>query len=94
MEVEGSAYQTPGGSGGSGGGGAGGRNAYGTAGTNNTGGGGGGGRDYAGAAGGSGIVILSIPTGNYSGISTGTPAVSTSGAYTILQFTGSGSYTA
>jgi hypothetical protein len=45
-------------------------------------------------AGGSGVVILSIPTADYSSTTTGSPTVTTSGANTILQFNGSGSYTA
>jgi hypothetical protein len=44
-------------------------------------------------AGGKGVVILSVPTANYSGTTTGSPTVTTSGANTILQFNGSGSYT-
>jgi hypothetical protein len=44
--------------------------------------------------GGSGVVILSISTSNYSGRTTGSPTVTVSGANTVLQFTGSGSYTA
>ena len=43
--------------------------------------------------GGSGIVILRMPTASYSGTSTGSPTVTTSGSDTILQFTASGSYT-
>jgi hypothetical protein len=85
------ATQSPGGSGGGGNGGA---TAGGTAGTVNTGGGGGGSRDTTGAAGGKGVVILSVPTVNYSGTTTGSPTVTTSGANTIMQFNGSGSYTA
>ena len=86
------------GTGGAGGGGAGQTNAVGTAGTANTGGGGGGasgvgGSNSVGGAGGKGVVILSIPTANYSGTTSGSPAVSTSGSNTILQFNGSGSYT-
>ena len=54
----------------------------------NTGNGGGGAGN-----GGSGIVNLKIPTSYYSGTTSGSPSVSTSGAYTILTFTGSGSYT-
>jgi len=46
-----------------------------------------------GAAGGSGIVILRMDTAVYSGVTTGSPAVSVDGAYTVLQFTSSGSYT-
>jgi hypothetical protein len=40
------------------------------------------------------VVILSVPTGNYSGTTTGSPTVTTSGSNTIIQFTASGSYTA
>ena len=93
------------GAGGSGGGGAGGQGITspgwnGTAGTANTGGGGGGGGGQTGvgngngASGGSGIVILSIATTRYTGITTGSPTVTTSGANTILSFTASGTYTA
>jgi hypothetical protein len=67
------------------------------AGTANTGGGGGGGDGGApgvGASGGSGVVILRMPTANYSGTTTGSPTVGTNGTDTILTFTGSGSYTA
>jgi hypothetical protein len=67
------------------------------AGTANTGGGGGGGSSGLGTssgAGGSGVVILSIPTAEYSGVTTGSPTVTTSGSNTILQFNSSGSYTA
>jgi hypothetical protein len=39
-------------------------------------------------------VILSVPTANYTGTTTGSPTVTTSGSNTILTFTGSGSYTA
>ena len=45
------------------------------------------------AIGGSGVVILRMLTANYSGTSTGSPTVTTSGSDTILTFTGSGSYT-
>jgi hypothetical protein len=71
-----------------------------TSGTANSGGGGGGsggrtgGSSVLSGAGGKGVVILSIPTVNYSSTTTGSPTVTTSGANTILQFTGSGSYTA
>jgi hypothetical protein len=37
---------------------------------------------------------LSIPTANYSGTTTGSPTVTTSGSNTILTFTSSGTYTA
>ena len=86
------------GSGGSGGGGAGGANTNGVNGTANTGGGGGGGSYLVdgtpGGLGGSGVVILSVPTENYSGTTTGSPTVTTSGSNTIITFTASGSYTA
>jgi hypothetical protein len=67
----------------------------GSAGTTNTGNGGNGGSNggYSGGIGGSGVVILSVPTANYSSTTTGSPTVTTSGANTILKFTGSGSYT-
>lgn len=90
-----------GGAGGAGGGGAGGdAGLVGVAGTANTGGGGGGGSNVggltvaAGGNGGSGVVILSVPTVNYSGTVTGSPTVTTSGGNTIIKFTASGSYTA
>jgi hypothetical protein len=60
--------------------------------TPNTGDGGGGG-DVAGGYGASGVVILSVPTANYSGTTTGSPTVTTSGSNTIIKFTASGSYT-
>ena len=89
------------GSGGAGGGGAGSNSATpATAGTTNTGGGGGGGGQVApfasgpAGAGGSGVVILSVPTSNYSGTTTGSPTVTTSGSNTILKYTASGTYTA
>ena len=82
-----------------GGGGAGSSNdLIGTAGTANTGGGGGGGGYSAtggqGGNGGSGVVIISVPTVNYTGSTTGAPTVTTSGSNTIMKFTVSGSYTA
>lgn len=86
-----------GGAGGAGGGGAGSTSGNGTAGTANTGGGGGGAGfsgGTAGGAGGSGVVILSVPTANYTGTTTGSPTVTTSGSNTIIKFTASGSYTA
>mgnify|MGYP003348863536 CR=1 FL=1 len=62
---------------------------------------GGGGGPNAGPAataysGGSGVVILSVPTANYSGTTTGSPTVTTSGSNTIIKWTsvGSGTYTA
>ena len=48
----------------------------------------------SGGNGGSGVVILSIPTSSYSGTTTGSPTVSTSGTRTILTYTASGTYTA
>ena len=91
----GGTYDGTAGTGGAGGGGAGSvATAASTAGTVNTGGGGGGtGEGGSGAAGGKGVVILSMPTANYTGTTTGSPTVTTSGSNTILQFTGSGSYT-
>jgi len=87
-----------GGTGGTGGGGLGGvLNVLGrTNGTINTGSGGGGGNDEpsGGANGGKGVVILSIPTVSYSGTVTGSPTVTDNGSFKILQFNGSGSYTA
>jgi hypothetical protein len=47
-----------------------------------------------GGQGGSGVVILSIPTVSYSGTTTGSPTVTTSGTRTILTYNSSGSYTA
>jgi hypothetical protein len=48
---------------------------------------------FTGGSGGSGVVILSIPSGSYSGVYTGGPSVTTSGGNVILTFTGSGTYT-
>jgi hypothetical protein len=83
------------GSGGAGGGGNGGTSGGGN-GTANLGGGGGGdeGGFGIGGSGGKGVVILSMLTTKYSGTTTGSPTVTTSGSNTILKFTGSGSYTA
>ena len=87
------------GTGGSGGGGNGSNTpaVVGSNGTANTGGGAGGGASSSaadGGTGGSGVVILSVPTANYSGITTGSPTVTTSGSNTILKYTSSGTYTA
>jgi len=62
----------------------------------NTGGGGGATGTGNSGAGGSGVVIISVPTANYSGTTTGSPTITTSGANTIIKFanTGSGTYTA
>ena len=83
-------------SGGIGGGGDAGANA----GTANTGGGGGGGSwtnnanytTQGGGNGGSGVVILRMNTSDYSGVTTGSPTVTTAGSETILTYTGSGTY--
>jgi hypothetical protein len=40
------------------------------------------------------VVILRMPTANYSGIKTGSPIVTTDGSDTILKYTSSGTYTA
>ena len=59
----------------------------------NTGGGGGGGNGGY-YAGGSGVVILRIPTISYTGNYTGSPTINVIGGDTIMKFTSSGSYTA
>jgi hypothetical protein len=100
----GSGGATPGGGGtkGTGGTGGGGNGAQSpstsaTAGSANTGGGGGGGNAddsiSAGGAGGSGVVILRMPTANYSGTTTGSPTVTTDGSDTVVVFNSSGSIT-
>lgn len=91
--------QNAGGSAGTNGGAGAAPNSNGSNATANRGGGGGGydtvsGTAYSGGNGGSGIVILSVPTANYSGTYTGTVTVTTNGSNTILRFTSSGSYTA
>ena len=88
--------------GGAGGGGAG-SNVTGTStppgnpGTANTGGGGGGiwnlSAPGVSGSGGSGVVILRVPTTYYSGNTTGSPTVTTDGSDKVIVFTGSGSYT-
>jgi hypothetical protein len=97
----GTSYNGTAGTGGTGGGGNGSRRSVtvvnGTAGTANTGGGGGAGASTTSArayAGGSGIVILRMATVHYTGITSGSPTVTTSGSDTILTFNGSGTYTA
>ncbi|AXH71717.1 hypothetical protein P025_gp43 [Pelagibacter phage HTVC025P] len=57
------------------------------------GGGSGGGSGFSGS-GSSGVVILRLATSKYSGTTSGSPTVSTSGTDTILTFNSSGSYTA
>jgi hypothetical protein len=93
-------YSNLAGSGGSGGGGNG-SNTEATAsnGIFNLGGGGGGGGNNGGTVGnggtgGAGVVILSVPTASYSGTTTGSPTITTSGSNTIIKFTSSGTYTA
>ena len=63
--------------------------------TVNTGGGSGGTghTGYNSGSGGSGVVILRMPTSNYSTTTTGSPTVTTSGVDTILTFNGDGTYT-
>jgi hypothetical protein len=39
------------------------------------------------------VVIISVPTANYSANTTGSPTVTTSGSNTIMTFNGDGSYT-
>jgi len=69
-----------------------------TAGTANSGSGGGGwayNRNLGSNDGGSGIVIISVPTSFYTGVYTGSSViVSTNGSNTVLQFLANGSYTA
>ena len=69
-----------------------------TAGSTNSGSGGGGwayNRNLGSNDGGSGIVIISVPTSFYTGIYTGSSViVSTNGSNTVLQFLANGSYTA
>jgi hypothetical protein len=61
----------------------------------NTGGGAGGAAGGGtGGNGGSGVVILSVLTSAYTGLVTGSPTVTTSGANTIIKYTSSGTYTA
>jgi len=90
---------TPG-AGGAGGGGAGARSNSGlsaTGGTDGLGGGGGGictsNNALTSGKGGDGVAILAVPTSEYTGVYTGSPTIKTFGIYTILKFTGNGSYT-
>lgn len=57
-------------------------------------GGGGGAYNSGSGSGGSGVVILSVPTTQYTGIVTGSPTVTTAGSNTVITFTSSGTYTA
>jgi hypothetical protein len=97
----GAGYNNTGGSGGTGGGGNGGTNAGAAGnGTANLGGGGGGaGMNASGVSGGAGsggagVVIISVPTSRYTGVTTGSPTVTTSGSNTVIKWNTSGSYTA
>jgi hypothetical protein len=64
------------------------------AGSSNTGGGGGGAYGANnGGAGGSGVVILRMPTANYSGTTTGSPTVTTDGSDKVIVFNSSGTIT-
>jgi hypothetical protein len=78
--------------GGAGGGGNGSPNSP-TNGLSATGGGGGGAYSAAGGSGGSGVIVLVIPTAQYSGITTGSPSVTVVGTNTLLKYTNNGSYT-
>ena len=62
----------------------------------NTGGGSGGGASTAGTSGngGSGVICFKILTSIYTNTTTGSPTTRTTGDYTIVEFTGDGSYTA
>ncbi len=89
------ANQSARGLGGTGGGGDGAANlTTGQSGTANL-GGGGGGTTYDGGfsgAGGAGVIILRLLTSEYSSSTTGSPTVTTDGDYTVLTYTGSGTY--
>ena len=89
---------TPGSGGTGGGGNAGSDEADGSDGTANTGGGGGSagrnlGSNPDAGIGGSGVVILRVPTASYSGTTTGSPTVTTDGSDKVIVFNASGSYT-
>jgi hypothetical protein len=89
---------TSGGTGGTGGGGSGSdilNTVNGGNGTANTGGAGGGAEfsSGTGGTGGSGVVILRMPTANYSGTTTGSPTVTTDGSDKVIVFNSSGSIT-
>jgi hypothetical protein len=78
---------------GSSGGGSGSTGSGGSDGTANTGGGGGGKESPPHFSGGSGVVILRMATAKYSGTTTGSPTVTTSGSDTIIVFNSSGTIT-
>jgi hypothetical protein len=40
------------------------------------------------------VVFFYVPTASYTGVVTGSPTITPSGANTYIKFTGSGSYTA
>jgi hypothetical protein len=40
------------------------------------------------------VIIISVPTANYTGVTTGSPTITTNGSNTVIKFTSSGSYTA
>jgi hypothetical protein len=88
----------PGGAGGGGNGGNGSsESAQAPSGTDYLGGGGGGGfqgHGCIGGDGGNGVVIIKVPTSAYSGTTTGSPTVTTSGDYKVLNYQSSGTYTA
>ena len=75
---------------GTGNGGAGGGGNNGQNGTNGLGGGGG----ASSGNGGSGVVILRLPTSQYTGTVTGSPTVTTTGSDTVIKFTSNGTYVA
>ena len=91
----------PGGDGGGGNGGCDSPHVDATAATANTGGGGGGGPGSGGGssgqdggAGGKGVIIISVPDGDYSGTTTGSPTVATGvSGKTVMTFNSTGSYT-
>jgi hypothetical protein len=84
-----------GGSGGSGGGGNGHWNSTAGNGTDGLGGGGGGSHRTARSGdGGNGVLIIRVPTSDYTGTYTGSPTVTTVGTDTVLKFLANGSYTA
>ena len=84
----------PEGSGGIGGGGSAGGSNNVQSGSANRGGGGGASTGNIGAGGGSGRVVIQVPTANYTGTTSGSPSVNTTGSNTVMVFNGSGSYTA